>query len=62
MNEVKRGQEYWELMEKTAAIVDKWPDWKKGIKSNVKEEGKEAAGRSEGAAAMGSVLKTGERE
>lgn len=26
------GKAYWDLVERTAAKVDKWPDWKKGWK------------------------------
>jgi hypothetical protein len=28
--QVKSGQEYWQMVEETARLVDSWPDWKKG--------------------------------
>src|ERR1035437_675474 len=31
--EIKTGQAYWELMERTAARVEKWPQWKAGERS-----------------------------
>lgn len=36
MPTVKTGAEYWDLMERTARKVDKWPAWKTGERS--KEE------------------------
>lgn len=50
--EVKRGPQYWEMVEKTAQLVESWPDWKKGEPSTVQQvpssdttaEGSRAAG------------------
>jgi hypothetical protein len=28
--QVKTGQEYWQMVEETARLVESWPDWKKG--------------------------------
>jgi hypothetical protein len=36
VRECLRGQKYWDLMERTAARVDKWPAWKTGTKKEGK--------------------------